>query len=84
MSRAEEMRRKLEEAFAPTRLDIRNDSERHASHAGYDGTGESHFHVTIRAPGFAGQSRVARHRAMHAALGDLTTRIHALSFDIDA
>lgn len=78
------MRRKLEQAFQPTRLEIRNDSERHATHAGYDGTGESHFHVTIRAEAFAGQNRVARHRAMHAALGDLTTRIHALSFDIDA
>ena len=55
---------------------------RHAGHAGDDGTGESHFRVTIRAAGFAPMSRVQRHRAVHAALGDLTTRIHALALDI--
>jgi len=38
----------------------------------------------IRADAFAGQSRVARHRAVHAALGpDLIGRIHALALDLD-
>ncbi|KUF11794.1 BolA family protein [Pseudoponticoccus marisrubri] len=85
MSRAEEIRAKLQEAFAPETLEVRNDSARHAGHAGDDGSGESHFHVTIRAPGFAGQSRIARHRAVHAALGpELVGQIHALSLDIGA
>lgn len=84
MTRAEEMREKLQAAFAPTMLEIRNDSARHAGHGGDDGSGESHFHVTIRAAGFAGKGRVARHRAVHAALGpDLMQRIHALSLDLD-
>jgi len=84
MSVEQEIRTKLQAAFAPTDLDVRNDSARHAGHAGDDGSGESHFHVRLRAEGFAGQSRIARHRAVHSALGpDLVARIHALSLDLD-
>ncbi|MBV7393750.1 BolA family protein [Mameliella sediminis] len=84
MSRAEEIRVKLETAFQPSHLEIRNDSARHAGHGGDDGSGESHFHVVLRAPELAGQSRIARHRAVHKALGpDLVSAIHALSLDLD-
>ena len=79
---ADEIKARLTAAFAPDRLEIANDSHRHAGHAGDDGSGESHFRVTIRAGAFAPMSRIARHRAVHAALGDLTTRIHALALDI--
>ncbi|MEY4780042.1 MAG: hypothetical protein RLZZ607_1355, partial [Pseudomonadota bacterium] len=44
--------------------------------------GESHFAVKIRAPEFAAMGRLARHRAVQAALGDLNTRVHALALDI--
>jgi BolA protein len=85
VSRTEEIRRALEAAFQPERLEVVDESERHRGHAGYQEGGESHFRVTIRAPAFAGQSRLARHRAVHAALGpDLVGRIHALALDIDA
>jgi BolA family transcriptional regulator, general stress-responsive regulator len=77
----QELRERLVAAFHPTALDIRNDSGRHAGHAGDDGSGESHFHVVIRAPSLAPMNRVARHRAVHTAIGDLTTRIHALGID---
>lgn len=81
---ADEIREKLHAAFAPTVLDVENESHRHAGHAGDDGSGESHFRVTIRAPAFADMSRIARHRAVHAALGpDLVGRIHALALKID-
>ena len=79
---ADEIRVRLTAAFAPEVLDIANDSHRHAGHAGDDGTGESHFRVTIRAAALTPMGRVARHRAVHAALGDLTTRVHALALDI--
>jgi BolA family transcriptional regulator, general stress-responsive regulator len=82
MPMADEIRVRLTAAFAPERLEIANDSHRHAGHAGDDGTGESHFSVTIRAGALAPMTRVQRHRAVHAALGDLTTRIHALALDI--
>ena len=70
----------LERAFAPTELEIVNESHRHAGHAGDDGTGESHWAVTISAPALSEMSRVARHRAIHAALGpEIMSRLHALA-----
>ncbi|GHC62869.1 BolA family protein [Neogemmobacter tilapiae] len=81
MTVEQELQQRLTAAFQPTELDIRNDSHRHHGHAGDDGSGESHFHVLIRAPALAGMGRVARHRAVHHAIGDLNTRIHALGID---
>lgn len=84
MTRTEQIEVRLRDAFAPDRLTVRDDSERHRGHAGYQDGGESHFHVVIRAAGFQGQSRLARHRAVHSALGEeLMSEIHALSLDID-
>jgi BolA protein len=82
MSIENELKSRLQTAFAPSRLEIVNESHKHAGHGGDDGSGESHFAVVIRADAFAAMSRVARHRAVHVALGDLTTRIHALALDI--
>jgi BolA protein len=81
MEIAAQMRQRLEIAFAPTVLEVVNESHRHAGHAGDDGSGESHFAVVIRAPALAEMGRVARHRAVHQALGDVVGRIHALSVD---
>ncbi|KAF0172814.1 MAG: BolA protein [Rhodobacteraceae bacterium] len=77
-----ELTARLTQAFAPTRLEVVNESHKHAGHGGDDGSGESHFAVLIRAEALAAMGRVARHRAVHAALGDLTRRIHALALDI--
>lgn len=85
MTVEQEMKSRLEEAFNPISLDIRNDSHRHAGHAGDDGSGESHFHITIKAEAFDGMNRVARHRAVYGALGkELTTRVHAIGLDISS
>ena len=74
------MREKLTGAFAPTRLEIINDSAKHHGHAGDDGSGESHFTVVIEAPAFADMSRLARQRAVIAALGDIVgERVHAVA-----
>lgn len=81
MSIETEMRQRLTAAFAPERLEITNESHRHAGHSGDDGSGESHFAVVIRAAALAPLGRVARHRAVHQALGDLVGRIHALGID---
>ena len=74
----------LKEAFNPSRLEVVDDSDSHRGHAGHDGRGESHFNVLIRAEAFAPMNRVARHRAVHKALGDIVARIHALALDIGA
>lgn len=74
------IRTKLEAAFAPARLDITDDSDKHHGHAGHREGGESHFTVTIESSAFAGQSRVARQRMVYAALADeLAGPVHALS-----
>ena len=84
MSVRAEIETTLREAFQPSRLEVVDDSDSHLGHAGHDGQGESHFNVLIRAKAFAGQSRVAQHRAVHKALGDIVPRIHALALDIGA
>ena len=77
---ASEIERLLEAAFAPTRLAVINDSARHHSHAGDDGSGESHFTVEIESAAFAGKSRLERQRMVNRALGDLPgQRVHALA-----
>jgi len=79
---AAEMTARLMTAFAPDRLEIENESHKHAGHAGDDGSGASHFKVLIRAPALAAMTRVERHRAVHGALGDLNVRVHAIALDI--
>lgn len=77
---ATEISRRLTAALSPTRLAVIDDSENHRGHAGHDGSGESHFTVEIESALFVGQSRVARQRAVNAALGDLMReKIHALA-----
>jgi BolA protein len=74
------MRRRLEQALAPSKLDLVDDSEAHRGHGGYNPSGESHFTLTIESPAFAGKSRVERQRLVYGALGDLMNeRVHALS-----
>lgn len=82
MTIADEIREKLQAAFDPTELEVVDDSESHRGHAGFQEGGESHFNVRIVANVFGPMSRVARHRAVHKALGDITGRIHALALDI--
>ncbi|MCB2095948.1 MAG: BolA family transcriptional regulator [Rhodobacteraceae bacterium] len=80
---AAEIRSRLEAAFEPSRLEIVDNSESHRGHAGHREGGESHFKVLIRAAAFKEMSRMERHRAVHAALGDdLVGRIHALALDV--
>lgn len=75
-----EMERLLNQAFAPTRLLVSNDSAHHHGHAGDDGSGESHFSLTIESAAFAGVNRLQRQRMVNAALGDIPgNRVHALA-----
>ncbi|MFD2738547.1 BolA family protein [Sulfitobacter aestuarii] len=85
MSVTQEISERLETVFAPRELQVVDDSESHRGHAGYRDGGESHFNVRIRSERFKGMSRLARHRAVHDALGeDLIGRIHALALDLDS
>ncbi|MBC6717131.1 MAG: BolA family protein [Aurantimonas coralicida] len=84
---------KLAEAFAPEHLEIIDESHLHAGHhhadsdhhATFDGSGETHFRVRLVSAAFAGQSRVARHRAINRVLQDeLDAGVHALAIEVSA
>lgn len=79
--RVQRIREALQQAFDPEWLEIRDDSHRHAGHAGArDGRG--HFAVRIVSNAFSRMTPLARHRAVYAALGEmLQTDIHALQID---
>jgi len=82
---AEEIAELLSAAFAPSRLEVINDSASHRGHAGHDGTDESHFTVEIESAAFAGVSRVERQRRVNRALGDIPgQRVHALAIRASA
>ena len=80
MSVANTIRTKLTERFAPTRLEIEDESHRHIGHEGARPGGETHFAVTIVSGAFSGESRVARQRLVYQTLAkELATTVHALS-----
>ena len=80
MSVTAAIEKKLTGALAPERLDIVDESHRHAGHAGHHHEGESHFRIEIVSSAFAGKSRVERHRMVNALLAEeLAGRVHALS-----
>jgi BolA protein len=80
MSIADTMTQKLTARFAPIRLDITDDSARHAGHAGARPGGETHFSVVIVSAAFAGLGRVARQRLVYETLAtELAGGVHALA-----
>jgi BolA protein len=80
MSVADAIREKLTKAFAPSELVVEDESASHAGHAGATPGGESHFHVRIVTPSFAGLSRVERQRRIYAVLeAEMRGPVHALS-----
>jgi BolA protein len=77
---ADRIRSKLDEAFAPTRLEVQDDSAKHKGHSGAREGGESHFSVRIVSARFEGLSRVARQRLVNAVLAEeLAGPVHALA-----
>ncbi|WP_374596868.1 BolA family protein [Brevundimonas sp.] len=79
------IREKLTAALSPSRLELDDDSARHAGHhheGGVDATpgGESHFNLTVVSQAFEGQARVQRQRTINTLLRDeLAGPVHALS-----
>ncbi len=73
------IRARLIAAFAPTELEVIDESDKHKGHPGArDGRG--HFRVKIISPRFAGRRPIERHRMVFEALDSLLkTDIHALS-----
>ena len=79
MTVADDIRERLN-ALAPSRLELLDESAKHAGHAGAAPGGNTHWKLTIVSAAFAGKSTVARHRMIYQSLGELMRHpIHALS-----
>ncbi|MEN2978443.1 BolA family transcriptional regulator [Tistrella bauzanensis] len=80
MTMKQRIESKLTQAFAPERLEIVDESDQHAGHAGHRPGGETHFRVDIVAAAFEGETRVARQRRVYQVLAEeLADRVHALA-----
>lgn len=82
-SMTETIAARLEQAFAPERLEVINESHLHAGHQpGMDGTGASHLRIRIVSAAFEGMTRLSRHRAISALLQpELDAGLHALAIE---
>jgi len=79
VTRIEKIRSALQLALQPQQIEVEDESHLHAGHAGA-ATGRGHFNVKVVSDTFAGQSLIARHRLVYAAVDALMqTDIHALS-----
>lgn len=77
--REAKIRQLLGEALEPELLEIEDESHLHAGHAGAR-DGHGHYRITIVSGVFKGKTRIARHRLVFDALGEMMeTDIHALS-----
>ena len=82
-TRAARLEAMLIAAFSPTLLRVEDDSARHAGHAGAREGGQTHFNVVVVSEAFRGMNRVARSRAVHAALSaEFAGGMHALSLTL--
>ena len=82
-TRAARLEATLSRAFAPTLLRVEDDSARHAGHAGAQPGGETHYNVLLVSEAFRGLTRVARSRAVHAAVAaEFAGGLHALSLTL--
>jgi len=73
-----QLRSALEQAFAPTTLEIIDDSTAHAGHEGSRSGG--HYRVRLVSAAFRGHSPLERHRLVYAAVAPLLRgSVHALN-----
>jgi len=83
VTRAARLETILNHTFAPALLRVEDDSARHAGHAGAQPGGETHYNVLLVSAAFRGLTRVARSRAVHAAVAaEFAGGLHALSLTL--
>ena len=90
---AARIRRMLEDALAPTMLEVIDESHKHAGHAHVvkrpgtaQGTGETHFKIKLVSRSFEGKSLLERHRAVNALIaGEMgPEKVHAIAIEARA
>lgn len=69
----------LSSAFESAKIDLIDDSAKHAGHAGAQPEGETHYRLTIVSPAFEGMRPLERQRLVNAALkSEFDAGLHAL------
>ncbi|MCF8475047.1 MAG: BolA family transcriptional regulator [Emcibacter sp.] len=82
MTVAQTIEEKLKKALTVSKIEVIDESYKHAGHAGAREGGESHFKLFIIASDFQGKNRVMRQREIYRILKDeMAGPIHALSID---
>ncbi len=75
--------KKLSDKFAPSHLEVIDESGRHQGHSGSRPEGETHFRVRVASTALDGQSRLAQHRAVMETLEhELKSGVHALAIEV--
>lgn len=75
----------LTACLEPLWLEILDESDQHAGHAGWRAEGETHLRIKISSPAFTGKSRIERHRMVNAlAASELREGLHALAIEARA
>lgn len=80
MSISDRINNKLTKQLSIFKLEVEDDSDKHAGHAGYIEGGETHFNIKVISQDFKGKSKVIRHKMIYKILQEeMDERIHALS-----
>tara|TARA_A100000171_G_C2111340_1_gene135215 strand:+ start:769 stop:1041 length:273 start_codon:yes stop_codon:yes gene_type:complete len=83
LPRDQRLYEKLKKEFAPSDLEIINESHLHEGHSGSPQTGESHYRIRIRARVFDSVPLRSAHQKIYDALkSDFENGLHALSIQI--
>ncbi len=67
-------------ALSPIKLELINESHKHAGHAGWNNSGNTHFNLLIVSDAFINQTKIQRHKMIYQLLAEeLKDQVHALS-----
>lgn len=83
MNRIERITQLLQQAFAPQRLEVLDDSAKHAGHAGATPGEQTHITIRIQSKALHGLPRVKAHQAIYKLLAEeLRTGLHAVAIEV--
>lgn len=80
MNRSQRIISLLTKALQPTRLELHDDSHKHAGHSGARDGGETHYELVIASEQFNGLTKIQRHQMIYKLLdAELKNGLHALA-----
>jgi BolA protein len=79
----EDIQKKLEKALDPNFIQLRDDSGKHAGHAGWREGELTHLHIVVASKKFEGLSKVKRHQHIYKLLAEeIEAGLHAVSMKV--